>query len=128
METVFVLGAGASADAGVPMMQDFLEKAMSLTPSNPDVERAFALVAKARSALQLAQSKARLDIRNVESVFAAFEMAELFGQLGTLTATKITGLTDAMRTAIVRTIERHMVVPVQNGLIGTPAFTADSVR
>ena len=69
--TVFILGAGASADAHVPMMKDFLEKAMLLEPSHGPAAAAFKLVRKARSQLQLAQSKARLDIRNVESVFAA---------------------------------------------------------
>jgi hypothetical protein len=107
--TVFILGAGASADANVPQMKDFLEKAMLLSPSD-EVAEAFALVSKAGSRLQLAQSKAQLNIRNVESVFAAFEMAELFERLGDLRVDEIRRLTDAMRTVIVHTVEHYMQV------------------
>src|SRR5947207_1407967 len=121
METVFVLGAGTSADAGVPLMKDFLEKAMLLDPHHSAVGDAFTLVAKARSALQLAQSKARFDIRNVESVFAAFEMAKLFGQLGTLEPDEIERLPAAMSTVIVYTVERSLAVRVVGGNVATPA-------
>lgn len=110
MRTIFVLGAGASADAGVPMMRDFFERADRIHADEPDTERdAFELVGKARARLQLVQSKARFDIRNLESVFAAFEMASLLGRLGNLQAAEVDGLVDAMRRVIVVTIERCML-------------------
>ena len=120
--SVFILGAGASADAGVPLMADFLEKAMALGPALGDLgPNPFELVKKARAMLQQAQSKARLDIRNVEAVFGAFEMAELFGRLGSLDDEELRRLTSSMRRVIVRTIEHYLEVQVDlKGRITTP--------
>jgi hypothetical protein len=120
MDTVFILGAGASAQAKVPLMADFLDKAMLLTPPRGDIESAFRLVSEARSQLQQAQSKAKLDIRNVESVFAAFEMAQLFNRLGSLKEDQIARLTDAMRTVIVHTVESYMAIRVNRRKILAP--------
>lgn len=75
---VFILGAGASADSGAPLMKDFLYEASGVS-ADPEYRDAFDLVFKARAELQVAQSKARFDIHNLEAVFAAFEMAELMG-------------------------------------------------
>jgi hypothetical protein len=78
---------------------------MLISPSGTsEIARAFSLVAAARSQLQRAQSKARLDIRNVESVFAAFEMAALFERLGDLPREDIGRLLPSMRQVIVHTI------------------------
>ena len=101
-------------------MQDFLEKAMLLTPSARDTLAAFDLVRRARSQLTRAQSKAQLDIRNVESVFSAFEMAELFGQLGDLSQAEIERLMPSMRRVIVHTVEHYMDVPMYQGKIHPP--------
>ena len=119
MNIVFILGAGASADARVPLMNDFLGRAMEISPQGEEAE-AFALVKKARAQLTRAHSKAQLNIRNVESVFAAFEMSELFGRLGNLTPDEISQLTPAMRRMIVYTIEHYMEVRVSSGRILAP--------
>jgi hypothetical protein len=100
-------------------MRDFLDKAMLLSPP-PDVKEAFELVAKGRARLAQAQSKAQLNIRNVESVFSAFELAKLFEQLGDLDPPDVIGLPDAMRRVIVHTIEQYMAVPLKNGAIYPP--------
>lgn len=120
---VFVLGAGASQAAGVPVMADFFETATALDRQKPGLMRdAFTLVAKGRDALQQAQSKARFDLRNLESVFAAFEMAELlFDDLGALTGDEIHGLSHAMRQVIVHTVEQSMSVQLDQGSIRPPA-------
>jgi hypothetical protein len=119
MNCIFILGAGASADARAPLMHNFLERAYLIQPGS-DAAPAFRLVAKARSLLQQAQSKAQLDIRNVESVFASFEMARLFGRLGDLGKDELQRLVPAMRKLIVYTIERYMTVRIRNGQISAP--------
>src|SRR5882672_30995 len=95
--SVFILGAGASVHAGAPVMRDFLDQAGLIGRSEPGTEdrRAFEIVTRARSELQLVHSKAQFDLRNLESVFAAFEMAEVFGRLGSLAKNDVNGLTRA---------------------------------
>jgi len=82
-ETVFILGAGASKEAGAPLMREFLDVAEDLLwanevhPYGEDFERVF----NAISDLQRVYSKANLDIINIENVFAAFEMGQLIKKL-----------------------------------------------
>ncbi len=115
-EIGFVLGAGASKDAGAPLMADFLDVADDLTKQNlaKEAQEDFNLVFKARAELQQAHSKAQLDIRNLESVFAAFEMAKLLELLGSLTPEEISRLSEAMKTLIVTTLELSIYLPVSD--------------
>src|SRR5204863_6727828 len=110
-EVVFVLGAGASKDAGAPLMAEFLDVADDLRKHSKIGEAAtsdFALVFKALGSLQQAHSKAYLDLNNIESVFAAFEMAKLLGTLGALSQEELNQLPGAMRTLIVTTLEQSI--------------------
>jgi len=77
--TVFVLGAGASREGGAPLMNDFLDVAEELLHQKRvgNAAEHFELVLRARDSLQAVHSKAILNVRNLESVFGAFEMAEL---------------------------------------------------
>jgi hypothetical protein len=76
--TVFILGAGASKEGGAPIMCDFLDRARDIwalgrvSDANEDFERVF----KAISALKVVHSNSRLDLSNIETVFAACEMAK----------------------------------------------------
>lgn len=83
-KTVFILGAGASKESGAPLMNDFLDSARELYSShkisaeyNVDFERVFTGI----SELQKIHSKSILDIYNIESVFATFEMGRLIEKL-----------------------------------------------
>src|SRR6266852_4640214 len=82
---VFVLGAGASVDAGTPLMADFLDRARDWMDSEAGrgdrevFQRVFELI----SALQSIQSKATARLRDVEEVLALFEMGALFDRIGT---------------------------------------------
>ena len=82
---VFVLGAGASAAAKAPLGSNFMDRARSLQRGGDlhleDID-AFKLIFKAREALKAVHSKADLDLTNIEVLFSAFEMAALFGRLG----------------------------------------------
>jgi hypothetical protein len=114
-KTVFILGAGASLEAGAPLMKDFLDKSEQLRDSGrvPDSQREFDLVFKALAALNRAHSKAVLNVRNIEEVFAAFEMAKLIGRLDPLTGEEIDSLPEAMQRVIVRTLEKSVLFPVE---------------
>ncbi|MBZ5574743.1 MAG: SIR2 family protein [Acidobacteriia bacterium] len=106
-KTVFILGAGTSVHCHVPMMKDFLDEAYRLrryTDFSLDKD-AFDLVFEAITALNAVYAKSQLELRNIESVFAAFEMAALFGTLGTLPAGRICQLVPKLKKVILETIE-----------------------
>ncbi|MEW6529573.1 MAG: hypothetical protein AB1473_01980 [Thermodesulfobacteriota bacterium] len=122
-DVVFILGAGASAQAGAPLMANFLDVPWSLlakgalqSPEKESFERVF----KARGALQHVHSKAAFDIHNVESVFAALEMAKTLGKFPRHDAEKIDGLIQDMKILIAATIEHTLLFPAKPGDISYP--------
>lgn len=121
-ETVFILGAGASKLAGAPLMSNFLDVAEALYRRGQvvDAADAFALVFDGVAALQQVHSKAAVNVDNVESVFAAFEMAKLVGRFGSLTQDQVEKLPEAMRRVIETTIEATVRFPVSRDKIQPP--------
>jgi len=121
---VFVLGAGTSAAAKAPLASDFMDKARSLLRAGELSQQdkdAFNLVFKARDALKAVHSKADLDLANIEVLFSAFEMANLFGRLGSLSEDEVQSLPGAMRRLISRTVELSMEFPILSSpMHGTP--------
>ena len=114
---VFILGAGASQQAGAPLMGDFLDVSHDLHRRGEvgDASSDFEAVFRGISELQRVHSKAQLDIQNLESVFGAFEMARTLGRCGSLTPDQIDRLAPAMRRLIVRTLEQTIRLPVRDG-------------
>lgn len=122
-KTVFILGAGASAQAGAPMMANFLDKARTLLAAKKidgtdkeDFEKVFVGI----SLLQRVHSKSELDIYNVESVFSAFEMAKTLNAFPDKNPNEIDKLITSLRRVIVRTLELSVKFPVENNSIGIP--------
>jgi hypothetical protein len=115
---VFILGAGASAQAGAPMMSTFIraaqdiQRGVGVQPLYPKEQEHFDLVFKARRLLQQVHSKSELDINNIESLFGVFEMAALLGRLGPLTDAEIQQLPNAVRYVISKTIESCLQYPI----------------
>jgi hypothetical protein len=109
--TVFILGAGASKQAGAPLMAEFLDAAYDLwklgrvAKVNNDFQKVFSAIA----ALQTVHSKSKLDLNNVEIVFSAFEMARVLRKFPNRSAEEIEGLIEAIKTVIVTTLEQTMV-------------------
>ena len=70
-DIVFILGAGASVDAGAPVMKNFLDVADNLWKSgiSENAKDDFIDIFKALGKLQLAQAKANIDLNNIEDVF-----------------------------------------------------------
>src|SRR5712692_5125562 len=83
-KNVFILGAGFSADAGAPVMSDFLQRARHLLDDpgsglgEPDRE-AFARIFEFLRELRAAESKITLDLENIEHLFGLAEMDLEFG-------------------------------------------------
>jgi len=114
-EIVFILGAGASREAGAPLMNDFLDVAYDIKkrlPDHADTLKDFNLVFKGIAALEASVAKANIDLQNVESVFAAFEMAKLLGRLGSLSNEEINSLPTAMTKVIETTLDETISLPV----------------
>jgi hypothetical protein len=113
--TVLILGAGASKMAGAPLMKDFFEVAQDTERDMyqhkgwkykyESMVEGFADVFRARKLLQPAHSTGDIDLYNLESVFAAFEMARLCGELGPLAQNEIDMLPNAIKRMIVTTLE-----------------------
>ncbi len=126
-EIVFILGAGASKEAGAPTMTDFLDEARRLSeegkvdPFGEDFERVF----KAISALQIVYSKANIDLDNIESVFAAFEMGRLIKRLPRMSTEDIERLPISMRRVILKTLEATISYPVKENRV-YPPYTYNS--
>lgn len=91
-------------------MFDFLDVARELVRAErvPDARREFEAIFRAISALQQVHSKSQLDLNNVETVFAAFEMADILGSLCDYPPKQIAALPVGMRTVIARTIEETL--------------------
>jgi len=115
-KTVFILGAGASKESGAPLMNEFLDSARELYSSykirdeyRGDFERVF----RGISELQKIHSKSVLDIYNIESVFATFEMGRLIGKLpGSPEADQIDELINSTKRLIYVTLNRR--TPLNN--------------
>jgi len=115
------------------MMNNFLDTADRLrrardTRFASGEKESFDLVFKGISALRAAHSKAALDTDNLESVFGAFEMARLSGRLGTLSPGEIGALNPSMRSLIVGTLERAILLPVTKGGVFPPRPYDDFVK
>ena len=126
-EIVFILGAGASKRAGGPLMAEFLDVADELRESEDgkELKDDFDPVFDAIAYLQPVHSKAALDLYNIESVFAAFEMGKLLGKLpGKETRAETEQLLTHIKTLIVKTLERKILFPIlkDNTLPNKPAF------
>ena len=126
-ETVFILGAGASSEAGAPLMVDFLDEAQRLSKSGGIPLGDVQLVLEARNHLRAAHSNTAIDFRNLESLFAAFEMASLLGRLGTMNVEVVKQLPSAMERLIAQTLGASIALtlgPEGEGLEPPAAFKA----
>lgn len=120
--TVFVLGAGASKKAGVPLMADFLDVAHSRWKQGEvnDTDKHFSDVFRAVSCLQSVHSKSQLDINNIESVFSTLETAKTLRKLPGFEVDTIDRLVESLKMVISRTIESTLIFPVASKRVQSP--------
>jgi hypothetical protein len=128
--TVFILGAGASKEAGAPLMADFLDHAERLLAEGRIKEGAdaFKKALKARDLLQAVHSKAELDLVNIESVFSALEMAQIIRKLPGADGAAADEALVSLKELIVRTLEHSISLPVANRRVGPPPSYKDFVE
>jgi NAD-dependent SIR2 family protein deacetylase len=87
-KNVFILGAGFSANAGAPVMWDFIEQAKLLRDDArlglpAEDQKTFERVFKRLGELRVAQAKMEIDIENIEHLFSLLDMDIEFGGRGT---------------------------------------------
>jgi hypothetical protein len=119
INNVFILGAGASKQAGAPLMYDFIDKAEELYRSYPrdtDLKLIFDTIAE----LQSVYAKSNLDLDNIEVLFGVIEMANLIEKLVNHSKEQIQQIRDALINVIVRTLESNINYPVLNNYIQPP--------
>lgn len=119
---VIILGAGASASYGAPVMCNFLDSAYQIyrdlnehSPRYWNYRRVF----KALSALRAVHSKAELDLVNIESILTTFELGLTIGRLpGAKGVEEIEEVIADLKWVIVDTLERTLhYPPVSAGLL-----------
>ena len=115
-KTVFILGAGASAESGTPVMSNFLDKSQDLLTYNKtgDYKKDFELVFRAISCLQSIHSKTNINIHNIENVFAMFEMGKLLKKIPNFPTNKISRLIRSIKKVIYVTLNETTKLKVRN--------------
>ena len=79
-KNVYIVGAGFSADAGAPVIQNFFDKAMELwkdpnSALGEEERKIFRRVFDYRKELEIAESRVQIDLDNIEDLFGVVEMA-----------------------------------------------------
>lgn len=108
-ENVFILGAGASADSGGPLMKNFLDVAEDLYRLNKfsnkgRIEKVFTLIAE----LQSIHAKSYVDLDNIENLFGVIEMARITRKLLKYDQPEIDELRSSLIELIVETLEHSI--------------------
>jgi hypothetical protein len=125
-ENVIILGAGASADSGAPLMNNFIDKAEDLLSDglnnrfDRETRKQFGKVFELLADLQQVHSKARMDLNNIENVFGAIEMAQIIKRLGSIPPEEIATYREAIVSLIIETIEQSMIFNHENTQIYAP--------
>ncbi|MFA6089682.1 MAG: hypothetical protein WC755_07510 [Candidatus Woesearchaeota archaeon] len=117
-ENVFILGAGASAESGAPLMNDFLDVSEDLLFTGQlkdcdDLKSVFTLLAD----LQNVYAKSYLDLNNIESLFGTIEMARIINKLGDYNAQEIINLKNSLIKLIVKTLEKTIKYEIKDNTI-----------
>jgi hypothetical protein len=104
-KNVFILGAGASRQAGGPLMRDFLDTTERvLKRDDPDV----VAVLGGLASLRRSYAFARLDLLNIESLLSCFEMAELLGGIAGIEPETAAQLPVALRRVMTKTLNESI--------------------
>jgi hypothetical protein len=105
-DIVFVLGAGASAHTGAPIMKEFFNVVCDLYDDeliSAEDKEAFKLIIDAKADLERILAKVAFDLNNLETLFSLIEMGKLINIFpGNIPVDKLHG---AIQRVIVRTIE-----------------------
>lgn len=123
MKTVFILGAGASCEAGAPLMTDFFKRARKIYDEHGygDVNHHIKDVLNAGLIdLKLVQVKSNIKTQNIEHLFSAVDIGQLIGVFGTRPPHEIDSLRESIVVFIQRTIEETVRVPFSGRRFAPP--------
>jgi NAD-dependent SIR2 family protein deacetylase len=109
-KTVFILGAGASAEAGVPVMSNFIQKAEDLFEKKLIKNlKAYNAIFGEQSEMYRLHSKAQIEITNIENVLAIIDMGKLFNKFFKLSGEEITNLASYYKIFLGEVIENTTI-------------------
>jgi len=110
-ENVFILGAGASVHAGVPVMADFFDIAYDLYDEGilgHEDKKHYQKVIDAKGTLERILAKVDIDLNNIETMFSLVEMGRLISKFpGCNNINEIEELNTSFKRFIIRTIEKR---------------------
>jgi len=117
-KTVIILGAGASAHAGAPLMNNFLDQSERLLQRGrvPEHKAEFERVFEALEKLKPAQAKATINLDGLEAAYNALEFASLLAS-DDKDREDWSRACDAMAVVISRTLEETVRFPVWQGAV-----------
>lgn len=124
-QIVYILGAGASREAGAPLMHDFLDVADRIWKEGAAEEKHahFQNVFRAIGSLQQVHSKAQLDLTNIEPIFSTLEMAAILNTLPGRSAEEIPSVIESLKELIAQTLEKTILFPVRrNNVLAPPPY------
>ena len=109
-EIVFILGAGASRDAGAPTMREFLHVAEKIERAHRHhgIESDIGFLLDSLGELQVIFAKSSLDLENIEAIYGTIEMARLIRKFPGLPDEAIDRLSTAIKRTIIVTLERNV--------------------
>lgn len=116
-KNVFILGAGTSKHTGAPLMNNFLDVAEDLLKENKIEDKFkedFKCIFQTISALKPIYYGAKIDLDNIENIFAALEMGKLINEIPGLLPEKIETLTNSIKRFIYITLEKSVKFQVQD--------------
>lgn len=125
IDNLYILGAGASADAGAPLMANFLDTVEDLINSNKfenpnGIKDLFDSINSLNSIL----AKSKIDLNNIESVLGLLEMSELLEQpINYKGQTDFKSLKSSYIRMISETIEQSMKYEIQHATSISPTGT-----
>jgi hypothetical protein len=109
-ENVFILGAGASVHAGIPVMADFFDVAYDLYDEGmleQEDKKYFENVIEAKRSLQRILANVDIDLNNIETIFSLVEMGRLINKFpGCKNIEEIKELNTSFKKFIIRTLEK----------------------
>ncbi|MCH8305565.1 MAG: hypothetical protein IIB94_10615 [Candidatus Marinimicrobia bacterium] len=130
-ETVFILGAGASKEAGAPLMNEFLESAIDVNKQlsdNQKKEHFKNVISNFTNLEKNSSTKSYLNIENIEIMYGALEMAELLGYFPSEAEVDISKLKTSLTVFITTTLEKTIKLSYSNGQLKPPPAYSKLVK
>jgi hypothetical protein len=118
---VFILGAGASTESGIPVMQNFLDCTDKIIQNlsyfdrlDDELNESYKDIIETRKVLNQIYHKSNIDLDNIEHLYCALVMASTFGSLGKWNVRIINKKIKNLEYIIIRTIEESMILGTNN--------------